>query len=148
VKIIAQNRKAFYNYHIEDKFEAGLVLTGTEIKSIREGKVSLQDAYVWPENGEMWLVNSYIAPYQKGSFSNHEPNRPRKLLLHRKEIASLIGEVKRKGFTLVPLRLYLKKNLAKVEVGLGRGKRAYDKRETTAKRDAQRRIDRALRKSV
>jgi len=144
LKTITVNRKAYHDYHIEEFVEAGLALTGTEIKSIRAGRVNLRDAYAKMENGEMWLLGAHIAPYPGGNRYNHEPKRPRKVLLHRKEINTLGGEVMRKGLTLVPLKLYLKNGIAKVELGLARGKKMYDKRESIARRDAQRQIERAL----
>ena len=144
VKTITVNRKAYHDYHIEEFVEAGLVLTGTEIKSIRAGRVNLRDAYARMENGEMWLLGAHIAQYPGGNRYNHEPKRPRKVLLHRKEINNLGGEVMRKGLTLVPLKLYLKNGIAKVELGLARGKKMYDKRDSIAQRDAQRQIERAL----
>ena len=143
-KTITVNRKAYHDYHIEDTFEAGLVLTGTEIKSIRAGRVNLREAYARPEGGELWLLGAHIAPYPGGNRYNHEPKRPRKLLLHHREIAQLGAEVGRKGLTVVPLRLYLKNGIAKVELGVARGKKAYDKREAMAQRDAQREIQRAF----
>ena len=144
LKTITVNRKAYHDYHIEEFVEAGLALTGTEIKSIRAGRVNLRDAYARMENGEMWLLGAHIAQYPGGNRYNHEPKRPRKILLHRKEINTLGGEVMRKGLTLVPLKLYLKNGIAKVELGLARGKKMYDKRDTIAQRDAQRQIERAL----
>jgi len=144
LKTITVNRKAYHDYHIEDSFEAGLVLTGTEIKSIRAGRVNLRDAYARAENGELWLLGAHIAQYQAGNRYNHEPKRPRKLLLHRREIAELSGAMLRKGLTIVPLKLYLKNGIAKVEIGIARGKKAYDKREAIAQRDAQREVQRAL----
>jgi len=146
IKTSATNRKAYHNYHIGDSLEAGIVLTGTEIKSIRAGRVSLADAYVKPEDGELWLLNAHIARYDAGSYMSHQPTRPRKLLLHRKQIASLTGKVKERGFTLLPLRLYIKDSLAKVEVALARGKRLYDKREAIARHDADREIERAIKR--
>jgi len=143
-KTIAVNRKAYHDYHIEGNVEAGLVLTGTEIKSIRAGRVNLRDAYARSENGELWLVGAHIAQYPGGNRYNHEPKRPRKLLLHRKQIAELSGAVMRKGLTIVPLKLYLKNGIAKVELGLARGKKVYDKREVLALRDAQRQMQRAF----
>jgi SsrA-binding protein len=145
-KTVATNRKAYHNYHIEDSVEAGLVLTGTEIKSIRAGRVNLGDAYVRAEAGELWLVNAHIARYDAASYHSHEPTRPRKLLLHRKQIDSLANEVRGRGFTLVPIKLYIKGNVAKVEVALARGKKQYDKRESIARREAERVIGRALRR--
>lgn len=143
-KLIATNRKAFHDYHIEEAVEAGLVLTGTEIKSIRLGRVSLREAYARVEKGQAWLINAHIAQYPNGNRYNHEPTRARKILLHRKELAWLAGKVREKGYTLVPLKLYIKRGFAKIELGLGRGKRAYDKREVIARRDAQREIERAV----
>ncbi len=137
IKTVATNRKAYHNYHVQDSVEAGIVLTGTEIKSIRAGRVSLGDAYVRPEAGELWLLNAHIARYEAGSYSSHEPLRPRKLLLHRKEINALASKVLEKGFTLVPTRLYIKDSLAKVEVALAKGKRLYDKRESIMRRETE-----------
>jgi len=143
---VSLNRKAFHDYIIEETVEAGLVLTGTEVKSIRAGRVNLRDAYARPEKGEMWLLNAHIAPYQAGNRYNHEPGRPRKLLLHRKQILELGRKVQEKGLTVVPLKLYFsKQGRAKVELGLGRGKKLYDKRETLARRDAEREMERAAR---
>jgi len=142
-KTISVNRKARHEYSIQETMEAGIVLSGTEIKSIRAGKVSLAQSYARPERGELWLLNAHIAPYDKGNRYNHDPERPRKLLMHRDEIADLGGALV-KGLTLVPLRLYLKKGRAKLELGLGRGKKLYDKRETLAKRQADRDIERTL----
>ena len=143
-KVVATNRKAFHEYFISDTFEAGLVLVGSEIKSIRAGRVSLQDGYVSFEQGEAWLLNVHIAQYDPASRQNHDPKRRRKLLLHRREINRLAGKVQEKGFTIIPTRLYLKGGRAKVEIGLAKGKRLYDKREAIAKRDSQRQVDRAL----
>jgi len=142
--VITVNRKAYHNYHIQESVEAGIVLKGSEIKSIREGKVNLSDAYAKPENSEIWLYNSHIASYDAASYNTHEPKRPRKLLLHRKEIDILAGKVVQKGLTLVPLKLYIKHGIAKVELGVARGKKVYDKREAIARRDADREVDRAL----
>ncbi|MDP7310122.1 MAG: SsrA-binding protein SmpB [Dehalococcoidales bacterium] len=135
VKTVTTNRKAYHNYHVGETVEAGLVLTGTEIKSIRTGMVNLGDAYVRSEGGELWLWNAHIARYDAGSYMSHEPMRARKLLLHRKEIRELISKMAEKGLTMVPLRLYLKDSLAKVEVALARGKKLYDKRETIIRRE-------------
>ncbi len=146
IKTLATNRKAYHNYHIEDSLEAGIVLTGTEIKSIRAGRVNLGDAYVRVEGGELWLVNAHIARYEAASYLSHEPTRPRKLLLHRKQIDSLTGKVLERGFTLVPLKLYTKDSIVKVEVALARGKRLYDKRQSIARREAEREIGRAMRR--
>lgn len=145
VKVMAVNRRATHDYFIDDRVEAGLVLTGTEIKSIREGRVNLQEGYARIVDGEAWLTNVHIAPYEQGNRYNHEPLRDRKLLLHRDEINTLVGRVRQRGYTLVPLQLYLKHGKAKVELGLARGKREFDKRESIAKREAQREIDRHLR---
>lgn len=144
VKNIATNRKARHDYHIDDTYEAGLVLTGTEIKSIRAGRVNLRDSYATLKEGELWLMNTHIAPYDQGSYTNHEPRRPRKLLMHRREINRIAGKIQEKGFTLVPLRLYLKNNLAKVELGLARGKKQYDKRAALREKETRREIDRAV----
>ena len=146
IKTIATNRKAYHNYHIGESIEAGIALTGTEIKSIRDGRVSLGDAYVRPEAGELWLLNAHIARYEAGSYLSHEPNRPRKLLLHRKQIDSLASQVAEKGVTLVPVRLYLKDSKAKVAVSLAKGKKLYDKRETIARREVEREIGRATKR--
>jgi SsrA-binding protein len=144
VRTVATNRKARHDYHIDDTFEAGIALTGTEIKSIRAGRVSLRDSYATVKEGELWLLNTHIAPYQHGTYANHEPRRPRKLLMHRREINRITGKLQEKGFTLVPLRLYLKNNLAKVELGLARGKKQYDKRAALRQRETRREIDRAV----
>lgn len=144
MKVISQNRKAYHDYSIEEKVEAGIALTGTEIKSIRAGRVNLQDGYARPDGGELWLFNIHIAKYDPGSRENHEPRRPRKLLLHRRQINELSGQVMQRGYTLVPLRMYLKNGIAKVELGLARGKKLYDKRESIARRDAEQRMERAL----
>jgi SsrA-binding protein len=144
VKVVATNRKARYQYSFHDTHEAGLVLLGSEIKSIRAGRVSLQEGFVLFEGGEAWLVNVHIAPYDPASQQNHEPRRRRKLLLHRREIDRLQGRAQEKGYTVVPTRLYLKDGRAKVEIALARGKRQFDKRETIAKRDSQRQVERAI----
>jgi SsrA-binding protein len=144
IRTIATNRKAYHDYHIEETIEAGIVLTGTEIKSIREGKVNLRDGFAIIRDGEVWLLNVHIAPYSGGNRMNHEPKRERKLLLHRREINRLAGRVQEKGWTLVPLRLYLKDNIAKVELALVRGKRQYDKRQAIAKREAEREMRRSI----
>jgi SsrA-binding protein len=144
-RTIALNRKARYDYHIEDTIDAGLVLTGTEIKSIRAGKVNLADAYARIERGEAWLVGAHIAPFEGGNRANHEPKRDRKLLLHRDEIDRLVGRTRTKGLTLVPLRLYISgRGHAKVELGLARGKQLRDKRRSIAERDAEREVAREL----
>ncbi len=143
-RVITINRKAYHNYHIQESFEAGIALKGSEIKSIRSGKVNLSDAYARPENGELWLHNSHIASYDAASYNTHEPVRPRKLLLHRKEIDTLASKVVQKGLTLVPLKLYIKHGVAKLELGVGRGKKVYDKREAIARRDTDREMERAM----
>jgi SsrA-binding protein len=141
-KTIAVNRKAHHDYFIDDVFEAGLVLLGTEIKAIRAGQVNLRDSYAQIKMGEAWLINAHIAAYKQAGRDGHEPRRTRKLLLHRYQINRLIQKMQTKGYTLIPLRLYIKDNRAKVEIGLARGKRQYDKRETIAKREAEREMDR------
>lgn len=127
-RTIVTNRRARYNYEISDTVEAGLVLKGTEIKAIREGRVNLSDSYAKPENGELWLVNAHIAQYSAGSRNNHDPTRPRKLLLHKRQMVELTKQVSERGLTLVPLRLYIRRHVAKVELGVGRGRKLYDKR--------------------
>jgi SsrA-binding protein len=144
IKIIATNRKAYHEYQFHDTFEAGLALVGSEIKSIRAGQVSLQEGFVLFEDGEAWLVNVHIAQYEPASRQNHDPKRRRKLLLHRREIERLQSRVQEKGYTVVPTKLYLKDGRAKVEIALARGKKLYDKRETIAKRDSKRQVERAL----
>ncbi len=144
IKVVATNRKASFEYHFSDTYEAGLVLMGTEIKSIRAGRVSLQEGYVAFEGGEAWLVDVHIAQYDPASRQNHDPKRRRKLLLHRREIDRLQSRVQERGFTVIPTRLYLKDGRAKVEIALAKGKRQYDKRQTIAKRDSKRQVERAL----
>ncbi len=146
IKVITTNRKAYHNYLIQDSVEAGLALTGTEIKSIRAGMVNLTEAYVRPEAGEFWLLNAHIARYEASSYMSHEPIRPRKILLHRKEIRDLTAKVAEKGLTLVPIKLYLKDSLAKLEVALARGKKMYDKREALARRETDREMERAIKR--
>ena len=146
-KTVATNRKAGRDYHLEDHHEAGLVLTGTEIKSIRAGRVNLTDGYVQPRDGELWLVNVHIAPYEPAGRHGHEPTRMRKLLLHRREIDRLVSRVQERGYTIVPTRLVLKDGRAKVEIALARGKRQYDKRQQIAKRDSDRDVARAIKES-
>jgi SsrA-binding protein len=143
-KTIATNKKAFHNYFIGERFEAGIALTGSEIKSVRAGRISLADAYVRPESGELWLLNTHIARYDPSSYMSHEPTRPRKLLLHRKEIKNLAGKVAEKGLTLMATRLYLKGGIAKVEIALAKGKKLYDKRETISRREIERNLARTL----
>ena len=144
VKLIADNRRARYEYELLDRYEAGIVLTGTEVKSLRDGGASLQQAYADVRDGEAWLIGAHIAEYGQGNVANHEPDRDRKLLLHSKEIASLLGKVRERGLTLVPTRLYFKNGKVKVELALARGKERRDKRRDIAKRDADRQIDREL----
>ena len=145
-KVIARNRHARHEYHIEDVFEAGLVLTGTEVKSLRAGRASLADGFAQISDHEVWLHNVHIPEYTHGTWTNHEPRRTRKLLMHRKEIDKLGAETAERGLTLVPLSLYFKDGKAKVELALARGKRSYDKRHDLARRDAAREVDRALRR--
>lgn len=143
-RFVLANRKARHEYHIEETFDAGLVLAGTEVKSIRAGKANIQDAFCKIEDGEVWLYNMHIAPYEQGTRWNMEPRRRRKMLLHRREIDRLRGQMEQKGYALIPLSLYFQRGFAKVELGLGRGKRLYDKREAIARRDADREQRRAL----
>jgi len=138
---IAQNRKAFHDYHIVETIEAGIVLTGSEIKSIREGKVNLRDSYARPSDGELWLIGAHIARYDAASYQNHDPHRDRKLLLHHDQIEELTSKARVKGFSIVPLKLYFKRGRAKLEIGLGRGKKQYDKRQAIAKRESDREIE-------
>lgn len=142
---VAVNRKAFHDYFIEEEYEAGIVLTGSEIKSVRAGRVNLRGAYARVQEGELWLYDAHISPNdQTGAYFQHEPTRPRKLLLHRREINRLIGKLEQKGLTLVPLDIHFKQRRAKVKVGVARGKKLFDKREATAERDAQRQLQRVL----
>jgi SsrA-binding protein len=143
-KLIVENRRARHEYHLVERLEAGLALVGTEVKSLREGNANLQRAYGEMRDGEVWLIGAHIAEYGQGNIANHDPDRDRKLLLKRREIDSLAGKVREKGFTLVPTRLYFKDGRAKVELALARGKEARDKRRDIAKRDAQREMERAL----
>lgn len=146
IKVVATNRKAKFDYHILDTYEAGISLKGSEIKSIRAGQMSLSEAYVSIKDGrEAWLVSAHIAPYDQASQFNHDPLRPRKLLLHRREINNLWDEVRRKSVTIIPLRVYLKNGLAKVEIAVAKGKKLHDKRKAIAERDAQREIERNFR---
>ncbi|MFD2444657.1 SsrA-binding protein SmpB [Bacillus sp. CGMCC 1.16607] len=144
-KTVAQNKKAYHDFFIEDTYEAGLVLQGTEIKSIRAGKVNLKDSYARIQNGEAWLYSMHVSPYEQGNRYNHDPLRTRKLLLHNREINKLIGETKVTGYALVPLKLYLKNGYAKVLIGLAKGKKNYDKREDLKQKEAKREIERAFR---
>ena len=142
-KLVASNKRARYDYFIEDVYEAGIVLSGTEVKSLREGKASLNDSYAVVDGGEVWLENAFIPEFSQGSWTNHATRRRRKLLLGKKEIAKLAGASKESGYTLVPISLYFKDGFAKIELGLGRGKKSYDKRETLKQKDAAREMDRA-----
>lgn len=142
---IARNKRARFDYHLLDMFEAGLVLTGTEVKALRDGKANIGDAYGIVRGAEIFLLNAHIAPYARGGYVNHEPLRTRKLLLHRREISRLIGAVEREGLTLVPLELYFKKGVAKVALALAKGKKVHDKRETERQKDAEREMARARR---
>jgi SsrA-binding protein len=143
VKIVTENRKARHDYHLDEQFEAGMVLTGTEVKSLRMGRANLKDSYARVVNGEVFLYQMHISPYPFAHYDNHDPLRPRKLLLHAHEIKRLYGKVNEKGYALVPLRVYFKRGKAKVVIALARGKRSYDKRETIRKRDEKREMDRA-----
>ena len=143
-KVVSQNRKASHEYFLEDRYEAGIALTGSEIKSIRAGSVSIREAYIQVSDKEAWLVNAYIAPYDPASSLNHDPRRRRKLLLHKREIRKLYDKVRQRGYTIVPLRMVIKYGLAKVEIALAKGKRRYDKRREIAKRDAEREMARSI----
>jgi SsrA-binding protein len=143
-KLVAQNRKARHEYHIEDSFEAGMVLVGTEVKSLRAGRASLVDGYAAIKDGEVWLYNVHIPEYTQGTWNNHEPRRPRKLLLHREQIRKLVNKTQESGLTIVPLALYFQDGYAKVEIALARGKKNYDKRQSLAERQAKRDADRAM----
>ncbi|WP_028778646.1 SsrA-binding protein SmpB [Shimazuella kribbensis] len=143
-KVVARNKKATHDYHIEETFEAGIVLTGTEIKSIRQGRVNLQDAYARVNQGEIYVVGMHISPFEQGNRYNVDPTRTRKLLMHKKEINKLIGQIKIKGLTLIPLDLHLRDGFAKLQLALGKGKKQYDKRASAAKRDSDRMIERKL----
>lgn len=145
IKIVYNNKRANFDYELLERYEAGLALTGTEIKSIRASKVSLQKSYVQARGDELWLLEANIAQYDHGNIHNHDPERPRKLLLHRREIDKILANVAQKGLTLVPTRMYLKEGRAKVEIALARGKRKFDKRADLAKRDSDRQVERALR---
>ncbi|HUO76025.1 MAG TPA: SsrA-binding protein SmpB [Thermodesulfovibrionales bacterium] len=144
MRIVCQNKKAYHDYSIEETLEAGIQLQGTEVKSLREGKANLRDSYVLLKNSEAFLLNCHISPYSHGNIMNHEPLRTRKLLLHRKEIERIRGKAQQKGYALIPLKIYFKDSFAKVEIGLARGKRLYEKRETIKEREAKRTIERAM----
>lgn len=144
IKIISRNRKASHDYFLEEFFEAGLVLTGSEIKSIRAGNVNISEAFVQVQQGEVWVLNMYIAPYEQAAHKGHDPYRTRKLLLHRRQIAEILLDVKRKGYTIIPMRLYLKNSRAKLEIAMAKGKHNYDKRQTLREQDDKRRVERAI----
>lgn len=144
MNIVSQNRKAFHDYNVEESIEAGIALVGTEVKSLREGKANLKDSYALIKNNEVFLINCHISEYSHGNITNHEPLRTRKLLLHRAEINRLRGKVAQKGYSLIPLKIYFKGSVAKVEIGLAKGKAKYEKRESIKKREAKREIDKAL----
>ena len=144
MKVVCQNRKAYHDYHIEETIEAGIALLGTEVKSLRDGKANLKDSYVLMKEGEAFLLNSHISPYSHGNILNHDPLRTRKLLMHREEIDKLSGKAVTKGYTLIPLKIYFKDSRAKVEIGVAKGKRLFEKRETIKEREAQREIERAM----
>ena len=146
IKTVATNRKAYHKYFLQETIEAGIALTGSEIKSIRSGRVSLGEAYVKPDGRELWLLGVHIARYEAASHQSHEPTRPRKLLLHRKEILNLLSKIAEKGFTLVPLRLYIKGHTAKVEIALAKGKKLHDKRESIIRREMEREMGRAIKR--
>ncbi len=144
ISIVAQNKKAYHDYFVEDTYEAGISLAGTEVKSVRDGKVNLRDSYVSLKTGEAVIIGMHISPYEKGNIFNKDPLRERKLLLHKREISKLIGLSQRDGYTIIPLKMYFKNSYAKLEIGVCRGKKDYDKRAPIAEKDAKRRIDRAL----
>ncbi len=144
VKVVAVNRKAGHDYHLTDRFEAGLVLQGTEVKAAREGRVNLKDSYAAEKNGELYLMQCHISPYSHASYENHEPLRPRKLLLHRREIRRLIGKISQRGLTLIPTRMYFRKGRLKVELALAKGKKHYDRREKVRERDLKREVQAEL----
>jgi SsrA-binding protein len=143
-RVVVTNRRALHDYHILESLETGIALTGTEIKSLRQGKMSVAEAYVRVNGGELWLVGSHIAPYSHGTFTNHDPHRPRKLLAHRREIRDLAERTEQKGMTLVPLRVAIRNGRAKVDVGVARAKKLYDKRQASAEQDAKREIERTM----
>lgn len=147
IKVIAQNKKARHDYFIEETYEAGLVLSGTEVKSIRQGKINLKDSYADVKQGEVFVHNMHISPYEKGNIFNRDPMRDRKLLLNRREISKLIGYIQQKGYSLVPLQIYLIRGLVKMQLAVAKGKKLYDKRDDMAKRDAKREVERAFRES-
>ncbi len=144
IKLIAQNKKAFHDYFIEEKYECGIELVGTEVKSLRLGQVNIKDSYASVENGEVWLKGMHISPYEKGNIFNRDPLRERKLLMHKYEIRKLIGKLKEQGYSLVPIRIYLSGQRIKIEIGLAKGKKSYDKRQSIAEASAKREIERRL----
>ena len=144
IKIIAKNAKAFHDYFIEDRYETGIELAGTEVKSIRQGNVNLKDSFCIIKDGEISVLGMHISPYEKGNIFNKDPRRNRKLLMHKREIMRLFGKIKQDGYSLIPLSIYFKGSLVKLEIGLARGKKLYDKRDSAAKKDAKREIDRAM----
>ena len=148
IKPVSQNRKAFHDYFIEEKFEAGIELAGTEVKSIRGGNVNLKDSFCTVKGGELFVYGMHISPYEKGNIFNRDPVRPRRLLMHKREINRLYARIKQDGLTLVPLSVYFKDSLVKLEIGLARGKKLYDKRESTARRDAEREMDRKMKEKL
>lgn len=148
IKSVSKNKKAFHDYFVDETYETGISLFGTEVKSVREGKVNLKDSYVSVKTGEAILIGMHISPYEKGNIFNKDPLRPRKLLLHRREINKLIGLTQQQGYTLIPLEIYFKGSYVKVALGLCRGKKNYDKRDAIAERDAKRNIDRALKEQL
>jgi SsrA-binding protein len=143
IKLVCRNRKAYFEYHIDDLYEAGLVLKGTEVKSLRLGKANIEDSFARFRDGEVFLLNAHISPYPHAAGENHDPTRPRKLLLHRQEMKRLLGKLTERGYTLIPLKLYFKNEHAKVELGLAKGKKKFDKRETIRRREEQRELERA-----
>lgn len=144
IKIITNNRKARHDYHIDDRLEAGIVITGSEVKSLRAGRVNMSEAFVRIQEGEAFLYNCHISPYEQGGYANHEPLRRRKLLMHRRELGKWKKAVEQKGFTIVPLRMYFRNSYAKVEIGLARGKKLYDKRADIAEQESKRRLQRVM----
>ena len=144
VKVVAKNSKAYHDYFIEEKYEAGIELAGTEVKSIRQGHVNLKDSFCHIKDGQMWVIGMHISPYEKGNIFNKDPLRQRKLLMHKREIMRLYGRIKQDGYALIPLSLYFKNSKVKVEIGLAKGKKLYDKRESAARRDAKREMDRTM----
>lgn len=146
-KVFAKNRKAFHDYHLEETYEAGVVLTGTEVKSIRAGRINLKDSYARIENNEAWVLNMHISPYEQGNRFNHDPMRKRKLLMHRREINRLIGLTREKGYTLIPIKVYTNEGYIKIEIALARGKKLYDKRASLKEKEAKREVERAFKEN-